>query len=71
MNSDFSVGDVVVLKSGGPKMVITGKSVTGTHYCLAWFGPSGTLLNTGQLLGLAIKLSGLTLTPEEEKNEDH
>lgn len=40
----FSVGDVVRLKSGGPKMTVTGiyDPEVGSHVYAAWFDNSGT-----------------------------
>ena len=37
---DFKVGDVVQLKSGGPKMTITVKS--GFYECVWYFGGTNT-----------------------------
>jgi uncharacterized protein YodC (DUF2158 family) len=37
--STFSVGDIVVLTSGGPQMVVNGE-VPGLKYSCAWIGPS-------------------------------
>jgi uncharacterized protein YodC (DUF2158 family) len=35
MSNNFKAGDVVVLKSGGPKMTVT--RVEGSHVFCSWF----------------------------------
>lgn len=42
--SDFKVGEVVILKSGGPKMVIetlADEQVVGAKYKCIWFNTEG------------------------------
>lgn len=42
---DYKVGDIVQLKSGGPKMTINGNKSSGGHYYCTWF--AGSKLESG------------------------
>jgi uncharacterized protein YodC (DUF2158 family) len=55
MATEFEVGDIVQLKSGGPKMTVTSLSTTGSNTVYtAWF--AGSKRETGGFPGEALIL---------------
>lgn len=61
MNTDYEIGDIVQLKSGGPKMTVKGDHHDGEVHC-QWF--SGSKLSDGWFPGDSIQ------KVEDVKTED-
>lgn len=77
MTHVFDKGDVVRLKSGGPTMTVSSRTIDGTtiSYACQWF--EGTILNTGTFdqdavcVCVPVKDCGKEMRPVREKEHSN
>ena len=60
----FEKGDIVQLKSGGPKMTVTAIDSYGKHYYCQWF--AGSKLEDGKFPPEALQAPAITEKPEQK-----